>query len=460
MACQEPATVRDLLILILLTVGCVWTLRRPWIGAIMWTVVSLGSPHIYFGYASANWQVSMAVALCTMVGLVANKAWSNPFRYGVIIVYAVLTAWMTAGLPFSFMPEACYDLWDRTFKIGVMLIVSVALIDSRKKLDVFIWANVVSIAYYGAKGGVATILSGGSSTVLGPGGFIAENNALALAEIVVLPFLRYLQLQSANKWVRRALGGSMALVAISALGSQSRGALLGMMAMVGYFWIKSSKKFSWGLLIGLGAALVLTLMPAEYWARMDTIKGYEADDSSQGRINSWWAAFNIANDNFMGGGFRTNIGWVYERYAPNPRMLFVEHSIYFQMLGEFGWVGLFLFLTLGVMTWINAQKLIGLAKGKPTLAWAADLGAMVQVSMVGYAVTGAFLSLALFDLPYNVMVMAALGLSFARAQLTAAPLVAPPVPASEPEAGRRSPLPRLPSRPPPLSPPQSGSRRS
>ncbi len=419
---------RDLLILILMTIGCVWTLRRPWIGAIMWTVVSLGSPHIYFGYASANWQVSMAVAICTMVGLAANQAWSNPFRHGVIIVYAVLTAWMTAGVPFSFMPEACYDLWDRTIKIALMLIISVALIDNRKKLEVFIWANVVSIGYYGVKGGVASILSGGSATVLGPGGFTAENNALALAEIVVLPFLRYLQLQSPNKWVRRALGVSLALIALSALGSQSRGALLGLMAMVGYFWVKSSRKFTWGVLIGLGALLAVVAMPAEYWARMNTINDYEADASSQGRINSWWAAFHIANDNLMGGGFRTNIGWVYERYAPNPRMLFVEHSIYFQMLGEFGWVGLFLFLSLGVMTWRNAQKLIGLGKQNPTLKWAADLGAMVQVSMVGFAVTGAFLSLALFDLPYNVMAMAALGLWLANQQLqgeAAAPPAAP-----------------------------------
>jgi hypothetical protein len=30
---------------------------------------------------------------------------------------------------------------------------------------------------------------------------------------------------------------------------------------------------------------------------------------------------------------------------------------------------------------------------------------MIQVSMVGYAVGGAFLSLAYFDLPYNIMVV-------------------------------------------------------
>ena len=44
----------------------------------------------------------------------------------------------------------------------------------------------------------------------------------------------------------------------------------------------------------------------------------------------------------------------------------------------------------------------------PQARWAADLGAMVQVGLVGFAVGGAFLSLAYFDLTYNMMVMVVL----------------------------------------------------
>jgi probable O-glycosylation ligase (exosortase A-associated) len=224
---------------------------------------------------------------------------------------------------------------------------------------------------------------------------------------------RYLQLQSHSKWLRRALGASMALIAISALGSQSRGALLGMVAMTVYFWLNSRNKAGWGVALIAGAVVTLAVMPDSYWDRMNTIKTYEDDASSQGRINSWWAAFNIANDNLTGGGFRTNISWVYERYAPNPKLLLAEHSIFFQMLGEFGWIGLFLFLSLGVLTWRNAARMIRVQKLATDQLWAARLGSMIHVSMIGYAVTGAFLSMALFDLPYNIMAMASLGLKFA-----------------------------------------------
>jgi putative inorganic carbon (HCO3(-)) transporter len=407
---------RDLAILALLSIGCIWSLRQAWVGAMMWTLVSLGSPHAYFGYAAAGWPVSMAVAGCTIVGLLVTKERVNPFAHPVMVLYAALTLWMAIGLPLSFAPDLCYEPFERTVKIAVMLVLTVALIDTRKKLEVFIWVNTFSLGFYGIKGGIFTLTSGGSSIVLGPGGFTLENNAFALAEIVVLPFFRYLQLQSQSKWARRALGVCMALVAISALGSQSRGALLGLIAMTGYFWLKSRNKFAWGVGLILAGVFVLAVMPDSYWARMNTINDYEEDSSSQGRINSWWAAFNIANDNITGGGFRTNIPWVYERYAPNPKMLYVEHSIYFQMLGEFGWIGLFLFLSLGAWTWVNSKRMIYLGKSSPDLQWAVNLGAMIQVSMIGFAVTGAFLSMALFDLPYNIMAMATLGLKFALAE--------------------------------------------
>ena len=37
--------------------------------------------------------------------------------------------------------------------------------------------------------------------------------------------------------------------------------------------------------------------------------------------------------------------------------------------------------------------------------WAYDLAAMLQVSLIGYAVGGAFLGLAYFDLPYHFLVI-------------------------------------------------------
>ena len=56
-------------------------------------------------------------------------------------------------------------------------------------------------------------------------------------------------------------------------------------------------------------------------------------------------------------------------------------------------------------TWRSAGWLRTQTGAFPQAKWCADLGAMCQVSLVGYGVGGVFLGLAYFDLPYNVMVM-------------------------------------------------------
>ena len=91
---------------------------------------------------------------------------------------------------------------------------------------------------------------------------------------------------------------------------------------------------------------------------------------------------------------------------PNPLDVHAAHSIYFQILGEQGFIGLFLFMSVGAFTWFAAGDAKRRAVGIPNLAWVASLVDMLKVSMIGYAVGGAFLSLAYFDVPYYVVVVA------------------------------------------------------
>jgi probable O-glycosylation ligase (exosortase A-associated) len=114
----------------------------------------------------------------------------------------------------------------------------------------------------------------------------------------------------------------------------------------------------------------------------------------------------LAIDRFpIGGGFAIVSPEVFLRYAPNPDNVLTAHSIYFQILGEHGFMGLALFLLVFWFAWLNGGWVVRVTKAKPELLWAHDLAAMCQVSLVGYAVGGAFLSLAYFDLPYYIVVI-------------------------------------------------------
>lgn len=413
---------RDLLIMAIILGGSAVALLKPWIGIILWTWVSLMYPHEQWGYASASMPVAMIVAVSTLTGLLFTNEKQNPFISPAAWMLAAFVLWVTVTLPFSLYFENSLPLWIRSIKIYLMLFVTLALIDSAKKLDIYIWTLVASIGFYGIKGGAFTLATGGNHRVWGPGGFIGGNNEIALAVIMIIPLMRYLQLQMASKWHRHMMTVAIILSAVMALGTYSRGALLALGAIVFLIWLRSRQKLMFGIMaIGIGL-LALPFMPENWWSRMATIQMYEHDPSAMGRINAWWMAWNLAKDRIFGGGFEIYNRAVFGMYARDPTDVHAAHSIYFQVLGEHGFIGLAIFLALGIITWRTAGDLMTIGKLHPSLSWTRDLGAMAQASMVGYAVGGAFLSLAYFDLPYNIMIVVLLAKYFAvRAQTTLKP---------------------------------------
>jgi len=291
-------------------------------------------------------------------------------------------------------------------KIMLMTFVTLMLIKTKRHIQLLIGVIVFSLSYYGIKGGIFTFVGGGEHLVWGPGNsVIAGNNELALALIMNIPLLHYLQVFAKNKWVHYGLLATMLLCAVASLGTYSRGALLALAAMGGSLWIKSQKKFRLVVLFILAVPLVIAYMPEQWNIRMDTITTYEADASVQGRFSAWRMAFNLAKDRpLVGGGFEITTPELFSRYAANegdvPR---AAHSIYFQALGEHGFVGLGLYLLLGFLTWRTGIWIIRNTRGLHEYQWAFSLASMIQVSMIGFAVGGVFLSLLYWDVPFYLM---------------------------------------------------------
>jgi probable O-glycosylation ligase (exosortase A-associated) len=94
---------------------------------------------------------------------------------------------------------------------------------------------------------------------------------------------------------------------------------------------------------------------------------------------------------------------VFEQYAPNPGDVHDVHSVYFEMMGEHGFIGFGIFMTIMAFTWMKGSSIIRRTKRISELKWAHDLAAMTQVSLIGYAVTGAFLGLSYFDFYWHLV---------------------------------------------------------
>ena len=409
------ASVRDILIVGIVLIGSLYALWQPAFGVMLWTWISIMSPHsLAFGF-SQTFPVAAIAACAVLLGLLMTKERRNPFIGPAPKWLAVFMIWVCVTYPLSINVEGSWEMLSKVLKIDLMILVALMLLHSRKHIETLIWVIVVSLGFYGVKGGIFTIMHGGSYMVLGPGGFIGGNNELALALIVTIPLMRYLQLQAKRWWVRHGLTAAMLLTAASALGTYSRGALLAIVGMAAYLWLKSKNKVLSGVLMVLLGVALVSFMPGGWQDRMNTIQTYEQDSSAQGRFIAWETAWRIAKDRLTGAGFDMYTEEIFGRYAPVPDRIHAAHSIYFQVLGEQGFIGLFIFLAIWYSVWVTAGRMIRDGRKNAETLWCSDLGAMCQVSLVGYGIGGAFLSLAYYDLSYNILAIVVLGSRWLRA---------------------------------------------
>jgi len=396
---------RDLVLFAIVLAGLVVTLKRPYVGVLLWCWIGYMNPHRFtYGFAY-DFPFAAVIAGVTVFSLLINREVKRLPSSPVVMVWVFWVLWMCFTTIFALIPDDAFDEWTRSMKIQFMTAVTLMLFADRQRLHLLIWAIVLSLGFFGLKGGVFTILTGGNYMVFGPeGSFIAGNNSVALALVMTLPLMRYLQLNSENKWIRRGLTALMGLSTAAILASYSRGAVLAIAAMAMFLIMKSRRRAPILVAVILAIPVAFAFMPDKFFQRLETIGTYEQDASAMGRINAWWFAYNVAVDRpIVGGGYDVFDRGLFARYAPNPTDFHDAHSIYFEVLGEQGFIGLFLFLLLGWLSLRSGKWVLKHTRDRPDLRWARDLASMTQVSIIGYAVGGAFLGLAYFDLYYHLI---------------------------------------------------------
>ena len=318
---------------------------------------------------------------------------------------------------------------------SIALVLAVAVLaNTRLRIQAVLWMVVVSIGYYGVRGGLFVIGTGGSHQVFGPDDtMIGDNNNLGLALAAILPLILYLKNTSRVQATRLAALATLILSVVAVFGTYSRGALVALAAVVAGYAMKSRA----GVLLVLVAASIATVsphvMPQQWLARMSTIRTAEADQSFAGRVAAWKTSYAIAIHRPLGGGFAAvQLDDVAHAFPTEGGLTAgrAAHSIYFEALGDHGFVGLALYLSIFVAAWLNASRVQSLAHQRPDLAWANQLARMLQVSILAFLVGGAALSMAYYD---GMLIL--LALTAALLQVATAPRAA--------EAGQSAPAWRL-----------------
>ncbi|HMM75054.1 MAG TPA: putative O-glycosylation ligase, exosortase A system-associated [Gammaproteobacteria bacterium] len=389
---------RDILITLIVFGSLPFILRRPFVGVVMWTWLGLMNPHRLAWGFSTHFPFALIVFITTIIALLASREPKRVPLSREIIVLIVLIAWMYITTLNALFPVPAFEQWSKVWRIQLGIILTLMLTTTPERVRLLVWTIAVSLGFYGLKGGIWTIMTGGANRVYGPDGtFLAGNNELGLALNMTIPFLWYLAANEKRRFVRFGFGASVFLTLVAIVGTHSRGALVGVVAMGLMFILKSRQRFVPLLLAGVFVASLPALLPESWWDRMRTLGDSKEnqDESVQNRFDAWSFATQIAKSRVTGGGYEVLA------YANGVD----AHSIYFEMLGEQGFIGLGLFLLLSAFTWLKASRLRKMTRWVPNATWAHDLASMLQASLVAYATSGAFLGLAYFDFFYLIVAL-------------------------------------------------------
>lgn len=401
---------RDLLLFLSFFGTIPLVFMRPHVGVLVWAWISYMNPHRLIPWGMAfDFRFALVCGAITMIAWVLSR---EPKRLPInltTILLLVLMAWLSLTTVFALSPGAPVA-WERAMKILVFTLVSVSLLQSRERIHAFVWVLTVSIGFFGVKGALWFFTGGAGSSGLvwgPPRSFIAGNNELALALAMVIPLTLYLYTHSQVLFVRAGALITTVLCAVSIVGSLSRGAFLAGACMAFMLVVRSRRRVQLGLIVIASLVGLAFMAPDRWFDRIDTITQYEEDGSASDRLLMWEFAWNLALERPISGGGFDAFGnrSVFSALAPAGASRKAYHSIYFQMLGDHGFIGLIIFLVLGVSGFLSIRKVKLLTRNRADLQWAGDLARMVEASLVAFAVGGLFYSLAVFDLYYHFLII-------------------------------------------------------
>ncbi len=381
----------------------------PFAGVLLWAWIAFMNPHREAFGLAYDFPFNFYIALTTIGAWVVSqepKRLPNYALPGLFIAFAVLFSITTY---FALDYAHSYERWDKHIRTIVLVLVVMAMTVSRLRIQAFLWMIVISIGYYAVKGGGYT-LTGGVGRIFGPAeSLIADNNDLALAIIMTIPLLNYLRVTSVNPLVKLACLIVLALSVVAVIGTNSRGGFIGLAAVAIAFIVLSRPKFG-ALLIPVALAVgVWAYAPQSWWERINTINQYSTDESAANRFAAWRTSVAVALDRpLLGGGFSAietdkvdfrynKTDWRASKSEQEKSRTRAAHSIFFQVLGDHGFLGLALWLSILCAGFFNLLRVIAQARGHPELDWARLLARTFLVSFIGYLAAGTFLSMAYYD---------------------------------------------------------------
>jgi probable O-glycosylation ligase (exosortase A-associated) len=387
---------RDIFLFAALVTICLASLRRPQIGLLGWIWISLMNPHkLAFGFITSMPLLDILFVFTGLGCLIRWKERKSADYHPLLKVLVAFYVWCTLTTIFSVDFLLSWHDWLNFTKTLLAVFLILQFMAKRHWIIASFAVYILALGFSGFKGGFFTVITGGAHHVLGPPGtYWGDNNGVSMAMLMAFPIALGFAGVFNRKIYRMGAYLLAATCVISVFGTQSRGGLVGLVAVCGATILRSRRKFLALMLAPAILAGAFFFMPQTWIDRMYTMANPEEAGGS--RLIQWEYAIDISLERpFFGSGFDCFFHQpYYYRYVAHKDKNRAVHSSYFQVLAEQGYIGLAMYLSMLVMMLHVSRKYSLLGKGREDLRWATSLMGMTQFSVIGYAANGLTLNMA------------------------------------------------------------------
>lgn len=410
---------RDIVLFAFIAAVLAMGFKRPFLWVLLYIYVDIVAPQkVAWGFLTSL-SISLVVFLAAFAGyLVLDSKQGSRFtlRQGLMVALLAWCGLTTLGAQFQ---DSAWDKWEWVWK-GLFFAAFLPLtLRTRLRIEAAVLVFTLALAAIAINGGIKTLFGGGGygtlTLLVDEDSGIYEGSIISTAVIASIPLLLFLARRGTvfrPHWAVWSFAAALIFACLLIpIGTGARTGLICIAVLVVLLLRSVRHRFLFAGLAGLVLAASVPFLPAEYTERMGTIAGYQQDESASTRIEVWKWTYHYALANPMGGGFDAYRGNSFTYRMPEiaregntARITYTEvtdqarayHSSYFEMLGEQGWPGLFLWMLLqGLGLWqMERIRRRESAKNADRDAWMHDLATTLQNAQVIVLVGAAFVGIA------------------------------------------------------------------
>jgi len=347
-------------------------LRRPFVWVLAYLYVDILSPQKISFSLLASVPLSLILFLLAVAGwLFFDNKQNVKFSFRQVLMLLLLAYCYVTTQSADFPVQAAAK-WDWVWKSLVFAVFLPLTLRTQLRIEAAALVMVLSAS--------ALTLDGALKTLLGGGGYgelkffindntgLYEASTLACVAIAIIPLGLWLAKSGtifpASKWTKLGGYGLAGASVLIPIGTEARTGLLCAGLLVVLMMRSVKHRWLYVAVLCVGAVLARPLLPESFSNRMGTIENNKSDQSASTRVAVWKWTVAYATEHPFGGGFDSfrgnrvvvetvssaGTGSIASNTTTNQLVDQGRafHSAYFEMLGEQGWFGLALWLTLQI----------------------------------------------------------------------------------------------------------------